>query len=203
MKKVALLFTLVLCVGALNGMEAQNIGNLPTDIHNEMIRLAFATSDNLLDTIKAFQFASALRGIPYDNLKDFTNLVHILANKFKTTNQVVAENFNTPTAKNYINLGKQLVELISRPNAGNTIKIIQLIEKNGADVNYSNSTGSLLSKAIQSWNVESVKLLLEYGAKQQPGNLPYIQAKLRQDPKNQKAKIIEQLLIDAMQKQQK
>jgi len=155
--KIALLFT-ILCAGQLYGMELKrgNLGafeQLPEDVHKVIIK-ALATSNDLEQTIEAIKVASALQGVRYDNLKDFTKLVHILADKFyrptifhglmgpaKSTERV-AEMFVTPVAKEYIELNRELLKMTAwigsrNPDRTEVInKLKELIEA-GADVNFS------------------------------------------------------------------
>jgi len=135
MKKITLLFT-ILCAGQLYGMEAQNISDLPKDVHNEIIKMALATSDNLDEAIKAIKVASALRGIKYDNLKKFTALVGVLAQKFPDlSREEIAQNFNTPLAKQYSELNYKLENAL-RAQVAYVLKFVKETLDEGADPNY-------------------------------------------------------------------
>jgi len=149
MKKLLLLSTLV-CAGQMYGMESQEpmgtFAQLPKELlHQEIIKQAIESSNTLEEAIKAVKMARALSGVQYDNLKNFTKLVHLLADKFDTTTHEVANEFNTLLAKNYIQLGEQLLQLNNQFNQPNILdkdnirnKIDQLIN-DGADVNFSTS----------------------------------------------------------------
>ena len=161
MKKIALLLTIV-CAGRLYGMEAENIGSLPKELHDQLIQMAFTTSNNPAETIKAIQFASAVHGVQYDNLKDFTRLVHLLADKFDTRTDIIANEFRTPAAKTYSTLGYSLIKALGDNTPVGHAKVADLIQQ-GADVNF--ISGDMpLYKAMRNLNVEGVKLLLNAGA---------------------------------------
>lgn len=174
MKKIALLFMIV-CAGALNGMEpmkAERISDLPEDVHNEIIKKALASGDTLSEVMQTVNVASALRGMRYNNLKDFTKLVHILAaNTFDTQTDMVAwhlKNFApdmTEIANQYITLTHNLTDAIETRN----INAADLSIQQGADVNYSffceeyGYTIALIS-AVRNKDKAMVKLLLDAGA---------------------------------------
>ncbi len=199
MKKAALLFTL-LCAGQLYGMEAENIGGLPVDVHNEMIKTALATSDNLEETIKVIQFASALRGIKYDNLKKLTALMDILAKKFPDiSRKEFAEKLNTPIAKEYITLGEQLLWPANMMHSNKSMveDVKKLIDK-GADPNYSggqlgytalNATYMAIANKIHlekkmDENLMAIlNLLLNAGAKPDASTMFYLQKSVDKNKK--------------------
>jgi len=139
-----------------------NISNLPQNIHDKIIKIVLASSDTLAleETIKAINIASALRVVRYDNLKDFTKLVYILADKFNVLPNLVAKKFNTSTARIYLGLGLKLSMNPQYP--------IQLIEQ-GADINFMN--GTPLGNAIKHQNIELVTCLLDSGANVIPYHL--------------------------------
>ena len=190
MKKLILLFT-ILCAGQLYGMEAQNIMGLPEELRTEIIRKALAASDTLEEAIKAIK-VGVLRGVNYDNPKDFTKLVHVLAKKFDLDTATVAQEFRTTTvaniAKNYLIQSRMLLKLIASYDAGDIQILIDNIKElinGGADVNFvQRHTGMLPSLGFNEdtplikifsykpYNVQEalqgiktlVELLLEYGA---------------------------------------
>lgn len=143
MKKIALLFTLTLCTGALNGMEPERgryIGmeELPVDVKGLIIQ-SLASGDTLsevLNNIKAISRTNkqlnTIVNVMYGNPKVFTALVHTLANEFNTTTEAVAKKIGTPAAKHYLDLADQLNAAISYFNLDEAIQLI----KQGADVNY-------------------------------------------------------------------
>ena len=84
MKKIALLLTIV-CTSQLYtmkriyGMEPEpSYETLPPELKQEIINTALATNKKLSKKIEMIKNLSALHGVQYDNLKDFTTLVHIL-----------------------------------------------------------------------------------------------------------------------------
>lgn len=159
MKKITFLF-IILCTGQIYGMEQeQSLGNLPKEIHHEIVK-ALATSNNFGDTVQAVSIASALQGVRYDNLKNFTALVHILADKFNKSTCVVSLHFKTPIATEYEKLGNALL------SCWPSTKLIQ----QGADVNFigydpvKGKISTPLIMAARAGNVYLVELLLHAGA---------------------------------------
>jgi len=256
MKKIMLLFTL-LCAGQIYGMEPLYPKQQPKiltqqekkelvefyrsrlpELKQEIIRQALKSSTTLDEAIDRVKIFSALNGIKFDelfnNIKDFTMLVHILssiyirpvadiakklgvpeemvvklastltpekiAQEFKFNTVEIAQKINTPTAKKYIELGDELVSAVAQleeywPDYIN--EITQLIN-DGADVNFSNIYGRTpLLKTIQSLNPQGVAFLLQAGAK--PSQLE-VEVNNNLVARSNKAKIIKQLLEDAMQK---
>lgn len=160
MKKVFLLCALV-CAGQMYGMEKMGtFGELPEELHQEIVR-ALLNSKDLDQVIDAIKVASVLRGVRYDDLADFTKLVHALADKFNKPTIFVARKFNTPTAKKYIDLS---IALLFIPSS--TFNNVAQLIKDGADVNFTgNNYATPLSQAIQfRVNIEKIKLLLDSGA---------------------------------------
>ncbi len=85
-----------------------DFGDLLPELHGEIVR-ALAKSKDLGQTIEAIKVAGTLRGLRYDNFKDFTRLVGVLAEKFlDLTREEIAKNFNTPIAKQYSELNYKL-----------------------------------------------------------------------------------------------
>jgi len=141
------------------------ISDLPRDIHNEIIKMALASSNTLTETIKAINVANALRGVRYDNLKDFTQLMHILAGKFNVLPSVVAKEFNTSTAQTYSDLG---CELSMQTRYWDLVQLI----KQGADLNFINENyWTPLGNAIMHQDIELVRLLFNSGANLTPHHL--------------------------------
>lgn len=172
MKKIALLFTL-LCASILNGMEPQTISSLPEELQkeitntvNEIIKQGL-TTNNLEEAINTIKVAMVLQGIRYDSLKEFTVLVHILANKFNSSAEKVATQFKTSTSDKYMRLAVELIEAIKNKNID---KITELIAQ-GADVNYYEKDPTAadrinpLTHAVKIKDAKIVKLLLDSGAK--------------------------------------
>lgn len=211
MKKTILLLT-ILCAGHLYGMEPEqgytntNLNELSPEVRYMIVRALSTTYnpklnniENLKNTVNALNAMSRvnkqfnaiindLYGKSQENLKEFTKLVHILADNFNVSTKEVAMMFNTPIAQQYIDLGEQLVILVygdkldprrqmeiynktgKLPTNVDPQDIITLI-KNGADVNYISKLDpkidykeSPLSAAVFVENVALVNLLLEHGA---------------------------------------
>lgn len=202
MKKIALLFT-ILCAGQLYGMESERsmygmekmgaFGELPKDIHHEIVKKAIESSKNLEDVIQAINVACAIHGACYDNLKDFTKLVHILADKFDKytifgvikflSTEIIAEEFGTQIAKQYTELNNELLKMTQEsswnPNRAEVINKLEELIKAGADVNYlpaysrnvkvgkriMNIPTSPMHNAMVGGNLDVVTLLLNSGVK--------------------------------------
>ncbi len=167
MKKITLLFT-ILCAGQLYGMEEPPkmgaFGDLPEDVHKVIVQ-SLATSNNLEQTIEAIKVAGALQGVRYDNLKDFTKLVHILAKKFSVPTEKVATVFKTPTSLKYLEM---INNETLRYMEGDVLNELNQLIKNGLDVNatyrYMNSPSLLDQMVNQEAKPEIIKLLLDAGA---------------------------------------
>ncbi len=227
MKKIALLFTL-LCASALNGMEQPEqgryagLGELSPEIQVLIIQALntfdkyLSSKENLTNTVNAIKAMTetnkqlhAVVNDMYGNLKGFTALIGILAEKFfAISRDDIAYKFNTPLAEEYKKLGNKLLNNIFRKPIE---KITQLI-KQGADVNYNKM---ILIYAVSDGDVNLVKLLLDAGAN------PFIQYNKDQtvfeivqqeiswarntnnEERLSKMNAIKVLLEDAMKKQQK
>lgn len=119
MKKLFLLCALV-CAGQMYGMEPkkplfleiEHISELPKDIHQKIIKTALETTNHPYLTIMMIERLSAMQGIQgnklFDkllgNLKDFTKLVHMLADRSKMTPVQVAVDLTGSTAQKYVAL---------------------------------------------------------------------------------------------------
>jgi len=202
-------------VVAKSGEPESGIGisDLPQDIHNEIINMALASSNTLEETIKAINVANTLRGARYDNLKDFTKLVHILAKEFGFLPSRVAEKFKTSTARKYIGLGRMLSTSAKYSEFG-LKHIVSLIEK-GADINFMDyvifnernhdhltlipkGNESPLKNAVKHQNAEIVKFLLDSGANVIPYHLD-IEA-WAWDGAKAPEEVIEKMLYEALQR---
>lgn len=165
---MALLFT-VLCASQLYGMEPEQhkgFGGLSPEI--QVMIISFLNEyKNLADVIKAIKETSrvdkelnAIINDMYGNQKEFTKLVHILANKFNKSTYEVANEFNTPFGEKYNSLNSQFMAAINLSNAENISNFIN----QGADINYSSNLNTPLILATSKWNYEIIQLLLQYGA---------------------------------------
>lgn len=193
--KIALLLT-ILSIGSLFGMkraadehyiEADMGSELKPEIWGQflpdevkaLIMVALAQSGNNLDEAinkikkvsvlnKAFnQMINAQYG-DVSNLQGFTQLVHILADKFGVTTQEVAEKFGTPVAKEYIKRGNELLNVLE---SSLSIELLKKILDYGVDVNYSYPFDNLLGMvtpmylAMKKGMLEIIKVLLDSGVK--------------------------------------
>ncbi len=189
MKKIILLLTM-LCVSQLYGMEqpkkelslleAENIGGLPKELQDRITQTAIASSNNLDEAITIIKKLSTSFGVRYDklfnNLEDFTQLVHKLADKFKISTIEVAKPFRTPISQKYDILTFRAKERMNDWDAlwvkGSTedkknklyASLNQLINE-GLDVNMTYGNNSLLMHITsQTKSPMLVKLLLDAGA---------------------------------------
>jgi len=217
-----LLLCAVVCASHLYGMEPASYKTLPPELRQEIINIALAVIDrepptvtkngliisSLDKTIEMLRKLGILHGVEFDtlfNLKDFTKLMHILANKFNVTTADVALKFNQGwIARQYLDLGYKL--LGSDPESPSTLDDwIELI-KEDADVNFSAHNYfyvviTPLNEAIRLAVPEAVELLLNSGAKVRPEDLD--KAREIDYPSYKEAIIIEQLLEEAWEKQHK
>ncbi len=190
MKKLTLLFslTIALCVNALNGMEITKLdpalwGRLPKDMKPIILiafagSKAFAESGNNLDAVinyfKEARLVNKTFKHELDNLKNFTTLMHLLAEKFGKRPIDIAHQFinrlnNLPVAKRYVELYEKL-EMEALP-MGNIAEVKKLIDEgvditaNPAVLNMAVLMGSALNTGIQAKALTTIiKLLLEHGA---------------------------------------
>lgn len=173
MKKLILLFTMVCATNQLYGMEqATPKETLLPDLKQKITHMASSASKNLNEAINALESASTFYGVQFDklffdNLKDFTALVNLLAKKFPDkSRKEIAEKFKTPIAKKYVHLGEKLANNWKKKDI-----LTQLI-KEGVDLYYSITYATdegvylltPLNRATMSKNVEIVQLLLDAGA---------------------------------------
>lgn len=167
MKNIRLLLFTLLCASQLYGMELPSKEQLPPELYTEIIRKAVETSNTLEEAVKAVNAASALQGAKYENLKDFTRLVHILANKFNASTEEVANLFGTKTAQHYLYLGKKVQNIVfnSKGRIGEHVDEVNKLIAEGADVNYVAQSGmTALIQAAMSLNPYMVELLLNHGS---------------------------------------
>lgn len=182
MKKMILLFTLTLVsAGVLNGMREENYWQyLPQDVQRVIIKTALERSMGLDAVIETIEALSTIQGVRYDNLKNFTALVHILADIFNKETEIVAKKFNLQIANKYIALGDTLKAYAYYPQ--HLATLVQLINE-GADVNYSTFPFMTpLESAISGLNIEGVDLLLNAGAKLTDRGLNRVGATMHNHP---------------------
>ena len=187
------------------------IDNLPQEIQ-AIIVSSLHTYDNPDELIHAIKVISrtntTLRKIifarygDFSNLQQFTALVHILANKFHLGTKEIADKFNTPTSKQYVELGNKVMHYVftSKSLTDHLNEITELLQQ-GADVNYFKQFNGItnLHQAVTNLNPKLVQLLLDYGANQ---NLKYFtltalewaQKICQSQPNNYKAEEILEIL---------
>lgn len=185
MKKVFFLCALI-CAAQLYGMEpirtkeeeekAQRAKVLAIytscatfpELRQEIIGKALATSDNRHEPAKIIKKISILHGVEFDklfNLKDFTSLVHILANQFHDSCFAISCTFKTPVAEKYGELFFQINKLVG----ANDITALKNVIEQGADINFARI--SIVHEYMISMMVKKsqpilaiIKLFLENGA---------------------------------------
>lgn len=167
---------------------------LPVELRQEISQTALTASTTVDEAIKAIQNASAIYGgvkldraaamdllkntLPNDlnqaikaakhlqgsEPKDFTKLVHLLADKFHESPYDVASLFKTPIAQKYLKLANQLEELAYQYN-DNPEELKNPIAQ-GADVNFYGGSykQTPLNNAIWAARLNKVGILLAAGA---------------------------------------
>lgn len=184
MKKVFLLCALV-CAGQMYGMDEQpqskSFFDLPTDV--QAILISATSYDTADDAIKAIQAISRTNKelnrlvnkeygklSEYD-LKEFTALVHRLADKFKMDPMKIAYKFKTlegryyvaiPVARKYIDLSTLLRTHVDRGN----IEYVQRVIDSGADMTAEKPELLFLAMHVNPTDIstEMIELLLKNGA---------------------------------------
>lgn len=172
----------------------------------EEIALAIKQPDvyqELVATLEKHQnidqaIASINENFTFENLKDFTALVHMLATEFHKTTAQVAKKFNSPIARRYLKLGGELEDVSGAKWERVGHSIINLI-KQGADVNLSGRT-SPLRIAINNVNPHGVNILLKYGAKPTDNDLLKAHNNAELNPENKDTMMIKQLIEKSMGK---
>lgn len=149
MKKIALVFTIIACIGTLNGMQKEPEHGywqyLPKELKQEIINTTSATSINLHEAILIIEKLSALHGVEFDklfNLKDFTTLAHVLADKFNASTYQIANKFLSKVAMQYLFYGERLLRSVIEANYDRTSHLI----KDGADIDYSKQMETILEQ---------------------------------------------------------
>lgn len=212
MKKMALLFALtLLCAGQLYGMERPEelnlslLRQLPEEIRLLSISALVGSGNNLDEAVNNIKIASVTNkklnqmvSKKYGNLKGFTTLAHILADKFNTSTHNVASKFNTPIAKQYEHLGHLLLSLRGKFGQPGNLDYIKNLIQDGADVNFISRDGDMpLRAAIHISDVEIVNFLLESGAKPTDDDLDYTITVDKWEPCEEAVQII-QIIENAM-----
>jgi len=174
MKKITLLFILFLSINSLHGMKRNleseqsfPLAELPTEAKAVVIQ-AICTYDNLDDIINTIdatkcvnrEFNSIVKHVysKYNNLKEFTALVHFLSDKFPTiTTEDIAKKLKTPLklpiAQKYVALGKALLLLSMNKSTIALNATKKIITEEGADANF--TTAFMLEKATGGYHVHT------------------------------------------------
>jgi hypothetical protein len=212
MKKIIFLLLISLCVTGLNGMETADWKGLPIEVKGLIVMALAENSTDLDGAIKNIRRMSAVNNELYNiinNIKSFTVLVHILANKYNSSTRNVAHKFGTPIAKQYIDLGDKFLNLRALQYGPFFVKRATNLIDIGADVNFSSSFLSFgigltpLSSAIFSQSVEIVRFLLTLGAYPSDGDLAELKkvmSGVMDKEEKERMMAIKQLIEDARNK---
>ena len=114
------------------------------ELQQEIITKALAVSDSVVEAIDMIKKLSIVHGTSFDklfNLKDFTKLVHILADQFDKSPYSIALKFNTPIAKKYV----ELASLLNTSVQHGIVAAAKQFIIEGADVN---ATSAILYFAL-------------------------------------------------------
>lgn len=126
MEKLVLLLTII-CTSVLNGMDPtsteqktkelevyQSLAAIP-ELQKEIIAATLAISNTPDEAIHMIEKLSILRGIKYDNLKNFATLINVIAKKFPNiTRQEIAQKFTLPIAQEYVKFNDLFMHNITR-----------------------------------------------------------------------------------------
>jgi hypothetical protein len=164
--KQTILILILLCASTLNCLQPttkeleiyKSLAALP-ELQKEIIAAALATTKNLDEAIHMIEKLSILRGIRYDNLKNFTALMNILAKKFPDiTRQEIAQKFTLPIAKEYIELNNLFIHNVSRikyyrpEKSGNALhevtKLLDDIDPNYSRISPNSSTDKQMQETV-------------------------------------------------------
>lgn len=138
----------------INALEIYQ--DLLPELQQKIIDTALATAKNPDEAIQMIEKLSILHGVRYDNLKNFTALMSILAKKFPDiTRQEIAQKFTLPIAQKYLDINDLFMHNISkikfyRPEkSGNALhEVTKLLDD--IDPNYSRvSSYSSADKQMQ------------------------------------------------------
>lgn len=116
MKKLMLLLTMI-CASMLYSMEPEqpSYQMLPQELKQEIIATALALSSTPYEAIQMIKKLSAIHGISYNTLSDFTALMDVLAKKFPNiSRKKIANQFDLPIAKEYLKLNNLFMKNIDK-----------------------------------------------------------------------------------------
>jgi len=206
MKKILLLCALI-GAGQLYSMDPTlflpRIEPEPTYHTQQAIaNTALTLSKSVDEAINMIKQLSIVHKVQYDNLKDFTKLVHLLANKFGISTADIASKFNTPIAQTYLNLGNNLLSFVGDIRPATHVKIIELIDQ-GADVNFSSKGTRPLQKALASYNLDVIKILIKSGVKITNDDVRKAKSIVMFHIDKEEARETDQLIEETWKKQQK
>lgn len=167
MKKLLLLCTII-CAAQMYGMEPMEPGSLqtlPPELTFHIIK-----AGNLDEAIKNIVRLSRVNKelndmLNYNDLQGFTQIVHVLANKFNMDPEDIAKQFKTPVAETYSNLYKKLYYLVTSEQ--DITKVKDLLDEGNVDINAGPILWVATLRPFRSPKLlatEMIQLLLEYGA---------------------------------------
>lgn len=162
----------------LQGMEPTSLYELRRSGPMEPGSLQTLPPEVILHIIKAGDLDEAIKNIVrlsqvnkklnemlnYNDFQGFTQIVHILANKFNMTPDDIAKQFKTPVAQEYSNLYGKLYFLVTHEQ--DTTKVKKLLDEGLVDIN----AGAIIYYAVivrlasKMQIAPMIKLLLEYKA---------------------------------------
>ena len=191
-KHNAVVLFILLCAGALNGMESEQgrfkgLGGLPPEVQVMIIQTLHNTYDdnlnaeenlkNIIKDIKATSLVDKelhkIINDMYGNQPGFTALAHMLAKKLNISTFRVAQAFNTDASQEYLALGTALANAIRENNSAQVAELIS----QGADVNFMEKPANLsflslkyrgntllITAILYKNSADMIKLLLDAGA---------------------------------------
>lgn len=177
MKKLTLLLTL-LSIGALNGMEPETPqieywNLLPREVKNIVLNNLYSSNnkDEIIKNLRSFSLVNKRLNTALNNLKTFTAITHMLAQRFNLKPMTIAQEFNTSAAKEYL----QLYETLKTAMSLNDVEGFNTAITKGADLKAENINRlffdyyTLDTQKPPKYAI--TKVLLEHGANPHQRNL--------------------------------
>lgn len=149
-----------------------------------------------------YEAIEVAKNLQVNNLKNFTKLVHILADKFEaTTMSDLARDLGRDISKQYIKLGRDLAHALSLNREKDIANLIQ----QGADVNFNQTNANSrepapLNAAIRRNLKKNVQLLLDLGAIPTDLDVIIAQQIARDYPDDEEAITIKNLIRESWEK---
>lgn len=147
----------------------EKLPSLPKELQGVITQKAILSSNNIKEVVENIKKFSEVYGVKidtlFDNLKDFTKLVHILGDKFDTSPQVIAVylHWDTPTAQKYQELYQDFVNALYH----GSIEDVKRLIAEGADIV---AVSGIICRTLKYLlpmgepAAEKIKLLLKHGA---------------------------------------